>query len=146
MMSFSEFKTFFSGVLTRIRPLLPHKKSIFVTGKVIHGNGEGKTLGYPTANLELTEQLRMTYGVYACRGHVGKNEFTGILHFGPRVIFGETKPQFEVHIFDFTGNVYGKMMTVEIRDFIRGTQNFPSVNEMVHQIDLDVEKAKILLR
>lgn len=118
---------------------------IMVTGKVVKGSGDGRKLGFPTANIQLSTPLNIDYGVYACTVMVGKRHLSGVLHFGPRVVYGEEKPLFEVHVFDFRGDLYAKTMTVEIRDFVRGTRNFSSLDALVHQMTRDAKKARRLL-
>jgi len=123
-----------------------HKTAkLLVAGTVIRGKGDGKKLGFPTANIALTEALTISYGVYACLVRVNHKTHHAVLHFGPRMVFGENKPQFEVHILDFKQNLYGKKLSVEIRDFIRGTQTFPNLKIMVARIKKDVVKARRVL-
>lgn len=120
-------------------------KAIIVKGTVIKGNGKGKELGFPTANLKLTQPLDLTYGVYTCMAEVMGKRFNGILHYGPRSTFGQTKPTFEVHLFEMKNNMYGKIITVEIGKFIRETKKFSSIDKLVTQMNEDCRKAKKLL-
>ena len=117
-----------------------------VKGTVIHGSGDGAKLGFPTANLSLSKPLQLPFGVYACVATINGKEYNGVLHFGPRAVFGETKPQFEVHLFDFTQKIYGETIAVEIRDFIRDTKPFTSLEALVAQIQKDCDQAKKLLK
>lgn len=123
---------------TRIR-----KKSMKkITGKVIHGSEDGRKLGFPTANVELTEPLDLEYGVYASTFIVDRKTYKSVTHYGPRLVFNETKPQLEVHILDFTMNIYDKKVTVEIHEFLRRTIPFTTVNAMKKQIVQDCEDAR----
>lgn len=117
-----------------------------VIGTVIRGSGDGAKLGFPTANLSLSKPLDLSHGVYACTATVNGTSHNGVLHFGPRAVFGETKPQFEVHLFDFAQMIYGKIVTVEIRDYIRNTVPFSSVGALVVQIKKDCKEAKKLIK
>ncbi len=117
-----------------------------VTGTVIHGARDGDKLGFPTANLSLLKPLNLPFGVYACVATVEGTPYNGVLHFGPRAVFGETKPQFEVHLFDFTQIIYGKIISVEIRAFLRDTISFTSVDALVVQIKKDCNEAKKRLK
>lgn len=117
-----------------------------VKGTVIHGSGDGAKLGFPTANLSLSKPPGLPFGVYACMATVGGKKYNGVLHFGPRAVFGETKPQFEVHLFDFTQTIYDETVTVEIRDYIRNTVPFSSVDALVIQIKKDCKEAKKFLK
>ena len=116
-----------------------------VNGIVVKGSGDGKKLGYPTANLHMSQPLSLRYGVYACIVFFETRIYNGIIHYGPRVVFGETHPLFEVHIFDFDKQMYGKTITVEIKKFIRPTKKFSTVQELVKQIEADCKIAKQIL-
>jgi riboflavin kinase / FMN adenylyltransferase len=117
-----------------------------ITGRVIRGSGDGRRIGFPTANIEITTQIELEYGVYASRVFLDKEIFFGITHFGPRSVFGETHPQFETHIFDFDRDIYDSIVEVEILDRVRGTMKFASLDEMVEQIEADILKAKLILQ
>ncbi len=121
-------------------------KVILVKGTVIKENSMGKDLGFPTANLKLLQPPDLLYGVYTCVAEVEGKRFNGILHFGPRSTFGQSKPTFEVHLFELKKNIYGKQMNVEIGDFIRGTKKFSTVNKLMKQMNEDYKKAKELQR
>lgn len=116
-----------------------------VSGVVVKGAGDGKKLGYPTANLQLSHPLSLRYGVYAGNIFFETRIYNGIIHYGPRKVFGETHPLFEVHIFDFDKQIYGKTLSIEINKFIRPTKNFSHVNELVKQIEEDCKIAKNIL-
>ncbi len=120
------------------------KKPFILKATVIKGNGEGKKLGFPTANLKFTKPLNLPYGVRACMAVIDGKRFGGVLHYGPRSTFGQTTPTLEVHVFDMKKNIYGKQMTVEIGDFIRGTKKFSSVKKLVAQMNEDCILAKRL--
>lgn len=116
-----------------------------IFGRVIRGHGDGKKLGFPTANIALRFPLSLPYGVYACRAIVESKKYSGVLHWGPRVVFGETKPQCEVYLFNFSRNIYGKEIEVEVVGFIRPSRNFSSLSRMKIQIHKDCQTAKNLL-
>lgn len=118
---------------------------IIFSGMVVKGAGEGKKMGLPTANIQISEPPPIPYGVYACLVIIGKQTHKGVLHFGPRIIFGEAVPQYEAHIFDYHNNLYGKIITVDVKDQIRPTENFPTVTAMMAQIHKDIRDAKTLL-
>lgn len=127
---------------------LPAGRQVYngIVGRVIRGHGDGKKLGFPTANIALTSSLSLPYGVYASRVKIGEKRYNGVLHWGPRVVFGETKPQCEVYIFNFSKNIYGKHIEVEVVGFIRPSRNFSSLSRMKTQIHKDCRDAKELLR
>ena len=116
-----------------------------VKGKVIRGHGEGKKLGFPTANIEPTSPLSLPFGVYACRVRIEDKKYNGVLHWGPRIVFGETKPQCEVYLLNFSKNIYRKTIEVEIAGFIRPSQKFSTLGHMVNEIKRDCVKAKQIL-
>ncbi|MBI3385717.1 EamA family transporter [Candidatus Gottesmanbacteria bacterium] len=117
-----------------------------IAGRIVTGHGDGKRLGFPTANIALAVPLVLPYGVYACRVMLEGKKYKGVLHWGPRIIFGETTPQCEVYIFDFAKNIYGREIEVEIIGFIRPSKNFSSPSRMVSQIRKDCIDARKLLR
>lgn len=117
-----------------------------IRGKVIKGAGDGKKLGFPTANVDLSSPLDLAFGVYATLFTVDGATHQSVLHYGPRLVFGEEKPQFEVYIFNFDQDIYGKIVEIEIKDFIRPTQKFSSLEAMIEQIHKDCEEAKKMLQ
>jgi drug/metabolite transporter (DMT)-like permease len=119
---------------------------IILKGTVVHGAGDGKKIGIPTANIRITEKPSIPYGVYACRITLGRKTYNSILHFGPRIIFGESVPQYEVHMFNFRKTIYGKPVTLDLKNQIRPTENFSSVAAMKKQIQDDMERAKEYLK
>jgi len=118
---------------------------IIIKGMVVKGAGEGRKIGFPTANIRVTDMPPIPFGVYVCTITVDHKPYDAILHFGPRIVFGENTPQYEVHIFDFHKNVYGKMITLDVKDHIRPSENFPSIDALTAQIREDVRKAKLVL-
>jgi len=117
-----------------------------IVGRVVRGHGDGKKMGFPTANIALVAPLVLPYGVYACRVLLDGVTYKGVLHWGPRMIFGETTPQCEVYMFDFSKNVYGRDIEVEIVGFIRPSRSFKSPAHMVRRIKNDCRQAKAMLR
>ena len=121
------------------------KREGIIVGRVIRGHGDGKKLGFPTVNIALSHALSLPHGVYACRALIDGIRYNGVLHWGPRVVFGETKPQCEVYLFNFSKMIYGKTIEVEVVAFIRPSRNFSSVKRMVTQIKTDCVHAKRIL-
>lgn len=122
------------------------KLSILIHGVVVKGNGDGTKLGFPTANLAIPHNITLPHGVYSAWATVQGKTYKSVLHFGPRLVFKETHPLFEVHILDFDQMIYGAEMKVELVTFIRGTQNFSSLKAMVTQIQQDSEDARKALQ
>lgn len=117
-----------------------------IAGRVVRGHGDGKKLGFPTANIELSGGLVLPYGVYACHVILEGKKYNGVLHWGPRLAFAETKPQCEVHLFNFSKNIYGKGIEVEVVGFIRPTRNFRSLKLLTRAIRKDCRQAHLLMQ
>lgn len=134
------------GSALRISLLQTSDTDMRVSGQVIGGTGDGKKLGFPTANLKLTKSLDLIHGVYACQVFIDGNAYYGVLHYGPRLVFGETNQQFEVHIFEFNKNIYGKEIEVTVKDFIRPTLQFSSKKALIKEMKKDCSIAKKILQ
>lgn len=113
-------------------------------GTVVPGAGRGRTIGFPTANIDTQNELRPGAGVYAVRVHVrGKQErWGGAANIGVKPTFGGGEVTIEAHLFDFQGDLYGKKLQVEFIDRLRGEQRFASVSELSGQIARDIEAAR----
>ncbi|OIP80518.1 FMN adenylyltransferase [Candidatus Peregrinibacteria bacterium CG22_combo_CG10-13_8_21_14_all_44_10] len=110
-------------------------------GKVIKGHGLGRKLGFPTINLESMEQDtdgRET-GVFVVRVTIDGQMHWGVMHAGQTI---KGNSSCEVHILDFSGDVYGKEVSVEVLEKIRETWKFDNLENLREQIELDVELAK----
>jgi len=115
-------------------------------GKVVHGNHLGRTLGFPTANIELIhnrEKLPET-GVYACRVTLHNKQLPAVANLGYRPTTNGKDISFEVHILDFTGDLYGETLAVELLNKIREEKKFPDFEALVSQILEDIKEVKIL--
>lgn len=118
-------------------------------GRVVEGDKRARKLGFPTANLELLypEKLMPKNGVYAVRIQAGEKEYEGIMNTGKRPTFGGSLKEYhEAHLFDFSGDLYGKVLTVHFVKFIRNEQKFSSVDELVEQVRKDILYAKGILQ
>ncbi len=114
-------------------------RNFIVESTVIHGNKRGRTLGFPTANLNINNYISLKYGVYAVNLYVDGITYTGIANFGMRPSIKEEKTELlEVNIFDFNENIYDKQVSVEFLYFIRAEQKFESLNALMQQIQQDV--------
>jgi riboflavin kinase / FMN adenylyltransferase len=116
-------------------------------GKVIHGFGRGKLLGFPTVNIDTGEYKLPLTGVYAVRGKIigGIGRMDGVANIGTRPTFGENQTLLEAHFFDFNDDLYGQDLEIELLDFIRPEQKFTAPSELVRQIMYDIDKAKEIL-
>ncbi len=116
-------------------------------GLVIRGDGRGRDLGFPTANLSLgvADKLLPRSGIYAVRGTLRRGMFHGALHLGPRPTFQESLPTIELHLLDFTGQIYGEEVRVDFIRFLRPIRVFRSAAALVRQIELDVTETRAAL-
>jgi riboflavin kinase/FMN adenylyltransferase len=117
-----------------------------VSGPVIMGDQRGRALGYPTANLDFGEQIIPRYGIYAARvevldgAHAGVHD--GVASIGKRPTFGTNAPNFEVHLFDFDGDLYGAQISAGLVDYLRGEERFDTVEALIAQMDRDAALAR----
>ena len=120
-----------------------------VSGPVIIGDQRGRGLGYPTANLTFGEQIIPRYGIYAARVQVLDGPHAGwhggVASIGERPTFGVNAPNFEVHLFDFTGDLYGAEFSAGLVSYLRGEERFDSAQTLVAQMDRDAGLARTRL-
>lgn len=117
-------------------------KPYSICGKVVHGNKLGRTIGFPTANIMLKRMVTPIQGVYAVQVQIEQQCFNGIANVGNRPTINGTKPLLEVHIFNFTQPIYGKVIEVDFLHKIRAEIKFASFPELQQQIQRDVVAAK----
>ena len=120
-----------------------------VAGPVVRGDQRGRELGYPTANLEFGEQLIPRYGIYAAWVEVlegpHRGRHAGVVSIGERPTFGVNAPNFEVHVFDFSGDLYGTPISVGLVHYLRGEVKFEGVDALIAQMDRDSAEARVRL-
>ena len=121
------------------------KRNWEIEGKVQRGRMMGKTIGFPTCNIDIGNYVISKPGVYAVRVRINdkKRVFKGIANLGYRPTFNQKKILLEVNIFNFSGNLYNKKLSVEFLKFIRGEKKFKGISELKNQIKKDILKAKI---
>jgi riboflavin kinase/FMN adenylyltransferase len=117
-------------------------------GLVVRGEGRGRTLGFPTANLRVpvNGKLIPPPGVYAVQGVLRGGVHRGAIHIGPRPTFRGSPPTIELHLIDFDGDLYGEEIRVDFIRFLREVRPFSSASSLVQQMRADVEKARRLLK
>ena len=108
------------------------------------GRKIGKTIGFPTCNIDIENYVIAKPGVYAVKIFINKTKknLKGIANLGFRPTFNQKKILLEVNIFNFKRNLYNKQLTVEFLNFIRGEKKFKSIEELKKQIKKDVKQAK----
>ncbi len=117
-----------------------------LVGRVEPGDGRGRGLGFPTANLGAVpdEKLVPPHGVYAVRANLPSGVHAGALHIGPRPTFPDARPSIELHVLDFEGDLYGRWARVDFIERIRGIVAFGSVDALVERMGLDVARVREL--
>jgi riboflavin kinase/FMN adenylyltransferase len=116
-----------------------------LSGVVTHGDGRGKSLGFPTANLEQIHTLIPAHGVYATRVTVAGKRYAAATHIGPNPTFDPLgPPKVETHIIDFNGDLYDRPLAIEFVDGIRTITRFSSVDELIAQLHFDIDAARRL--
>jgi riboflavin kinase/FMN adenylyltransferase len=130
------------GLLERANKLLNRKWSI--VGMVQKGRRVGKKIGFPTCNIDIKDYVQAKSGVYAVSVLRKNNSKTlkGIANLGYRPTFNQKKILLEVHLFNFSGNLYNKYLSVEFLKFIRKEKKFKNINKLRSQIKLDLKIAK----
>ncbi|MBN9489571.1 MAG: bifunctional riboflavin kinase/FAD synthetase [Alphaproteobacteria bacterium] len=116
-----------------------------IEGMVEQGDQRGRTIGFPTANVALGEHLRPRFGVYAVRVLVGDAWRDGVANLGKRPTVGKLQENFEVHLFDFAGDLYGQTLRVALVDFIRPEMKFAGLDQLKAQIAADAQAARAIL-
>jgi riboflavin kinase / FMN adenylyltransferase len=115
-------------------------RAFSLSGRVVRGDGRGRDLGMPTANLQISDPAKLIplEGIYAVRA----NGLPAVMHIGPRPTFENAGPSLEVHILDFEGDLYGEVVTVEFYERIRGIAKFDSSQLLEIAMEADVEQAR----
>ena len=115
-----------------------------VEGIVEKGRRVGKRIGFPTCNIDLTDYIVAKPGVYAVKVYTqkSKKKLKGIANLGYRPTFNQNRILLEVNIFNFSGNLFNKKLTVEFIKFIRKEKKFDGINQLKKQIKLDLKVAK----
>jgi len=116
-------------------------------GIVESGERNGRKLGFPTANFQLGELIHPKHGVYAVRARIeGEGGWrAGVANFGRTPTTGLRDPLLETHIFDFTGDIYGKRLEVQLVAYLRPEKKFDSLDLMVEQMHADAAEARAIL-
>ena len=132
-------------------------RPVSVIGHVVHGDARGRTIGFPTANLDLHHELHPPVGVYACRVRllgeradelVSPELRNAVANIGFRPTVEDEQPaapRVEVHLFDFEGDLYGRRLELSFVKRLRGERRFDGLEALVAQIKLDCEEARLVL-
>ena len=132
------------GDVATATALLGHPYAI--TGTVQSGQRLGRTLGFPTANLVADPSCRLRHGIYAVRATVDGRSHDAVASWGRRpTVEADGAPLLEVFLFDFSGDLYGRVMQVDFVAFLRGEAKFDTLESMTAQMHADVADAKSAL-
>jgi len=113
-----------------------------IRGMVTHGAGRGGRIGFPTANLEAIDTLLPAHGVYAGRAIAQRVIYPAAINVGPNPTFGEHSTKVEIHLIDFSGDLYHKALEVDFLARLRDIQPFDSVEALKSQLSRDVTRAR----
>lgn len=135
-----------SAQINKANKLLGHAYS--VSGTVVSGDGRGRTIGVPTANIVVRKPFFIPgNGVYAVKVQSKGVIYNGVMNIGHKPTFSkdEFKTSLEVHILNFDGVIYDEELIVQFISFLRHETKFASIDQLIGQIQLDIEQAKLLL-
>lgn len=123
-------------------------RPVSVLGKVVRGDGRGKSLGYPTANLSPVEEILPPRGVYAVRVEIKGKIYDGMSNIGYKPSFNTTKQvlSVEVYVFNFSRNIYGQEIEIKFISLMRREKTFLLVGQLIAQLKRDEIKARALLK
>jgi riboflavin kinase/FMN adenylyltransferase len=116
-----------------------------LTGIVGKGAARGRTIGFPTANLEQVPVMIPLHGVYAGRCSVQGRGYPAAINIGPNPTFAESMDKIEIHLLDFNGDLYGQQLEVELLGRLRPISSFSSANELVEQLKIDIQQTRKLV-
>ena len=131
-----------NGELSSANKIL--KRNWSIEGTVEKGRMMGKKIGFPTCNIDIKNYILAKTGVYAVKVNVKKSRkiYRGIANLGYRPTFNQKKLLLEVNLFNFSGNLYNKKLSVEFLKFIRGEKKFNGIDDLRNQIKRDLLIAK----
>jgi riboflavin kinase / FMN adenylyltransferase len=121
-----------------------------IESHVIPGDKRGRTIGFPTINMKLEGCMEPAYGIYAVRASVVENEiivakYDGVASYGVRPMFEVSQPLLETYLFDFSGDLYGKHLAVELVAYLRPEMKLPDLAALKAQIARDCDAARAAL-
>ncbi|CAN5253511.1 bifunctional riboflavin kinase/FAD synthetase [soil metagenome] len=134
-------ETLLQGNMILAEELLGHPYSL--CGRIVHGDKQGRTLGFATANIPLKRKVLPVTGVFAVRVHgIEATPLRGVANIGTRPTLGKKQALLEVHLFDFNQTIYGRMVRVDILHKLRDEHKFANIEALKNQIGKDVAIAR----
>lgn len=116
-----------------------------ISGKVVHGDKKGRTIGFPTANVLLKRCTAPVNGVFAVKVNIDGILHKGVANIGSRPTVNGQRSQLEVHVFEFSEDLYGKFISVQLISKLRDEIKFDSFEQLQQQILTDADQAKVLM-
>ena len=112
-----------------------------LTGRVVYGKQLGRTIGFPTANMDVEDMAACPMGVYAGLCRVDETVYRVIINIGKHPTAPEGAPTVEAHLIGYAGDLYGREISVQLVKFLRGEVKFPSLDALKEQLSRDMEAA-----
>lgn len=120
-------------------------RNFTLDGEVVHGEGRGRKLGFPTANLVTRKEILPRDGVYAVKVKWRDSYYDGVINIGRRPTFAGSSPTLEIHLIDFQGNLYGERLRIYFVDRLRDERRFTGVQALQEAVVRDIAHARELL-
>lgn len=120
-------------------------RNFTLDGLVVHGAGRGRKLGFPTANLSTEKEILPRYGVYAVKVKWRGAYYDAVINVGRRPTFDDGSPTLEIHLIDFTGNLYGERLRIYFVERLRDEQRFTAEEELQSAVRKDILAARKVL-
>ncbi len=120
-------------------------RNFTLDGLVVHGDGRGRKLGFPTANLSTQKEILPCDGVYAVKVKWRDVSYDGVINIGHRPTFTEGETTLEIHLLDFKGDLYNERLRIYFVDRLRGEQKFASVEDLQRAVLNDITRAREML-
>jgi|SRR5579859_1267363 len=121
---------------------MPQRLPFTFSGRIVHGEKVGRTIGFPTANFDHTpNENELDTGVHLGFCHIDNKKYYCLSYFGPRFIFGEVKNCFEVYIYNFAGQLYGETLSIALTNFLRPPIKINSLEQLRQQLEEDKKTA-----
>ena len=120
--------------------------NFFLSGEVVKGHSRGKELGFPTANLKIDEdKIIPKNGVYLVKSKIDHQDIYGMMNIGYNPTFNNKSKKIETHFFNLNKNLYGKIIKIELLEYIREEKRFETVDDLIQSLKLDREKCLKLI-
>ena len=116
-----------------------------IRGAVVGGDKRGRLIGFPTANIEVPRGFDLKHGIYAVRIHTADGRFDGASYLGTRPSFDDGAPSIETFLFDFSGDLYGQEIELEVIKFLRPDEKFECAEDLMKQMAADCDLSRTVL-